>query len=204
MCEEKELDPTLKALEAELAALVPRTDRLDRQRLIFLAGQQSAGAARVHPATAARRWGWPAGFVAMTATAAALAVTLLLQPDPQVVVRYVTVPAKSVAVDPAPPEADGPHPPAEHPLPELEHVERLPDPLPAEPRPGGGILWASLGLWQSLDVAQQRWAGSPSRPRLIRQLLADGPDLSLPAQTTTLRSVQPIAAPTPYREFPLH
>jgi len=38
---EEDLPPELKAIEAELASLTPRTDRLDRERLIFLAGQQS-------------------------------------------------------------------------------------------------------------------------------------------------------------------
>ncbi|GAG50664.1 unnamed protein product, partial [marine sediment metagenome] len=38
---EEDLPPSLKAIEAELAALTPRTDRLDRERVIFLAGQQS-------------------------------------------------------------------------------------------------------------------------------------------------------------------
>ena len=40
MSEEKKQDD-LKSFEAALAGLVPRTDRLDRDRLMFLAGQQS-------------------------------------------------------------------------------------------------------------------------------------------------------------------
>lgn len=83
----------LKALEAVLASLAPRTDRLDRDRLMFLAGQASvhkaatAGRADVLAlAPQAPRWAWPAAFSAMTALAASLFVALLLRPDPQVVV----------------------------------------------------------------------------------------------------------------------
>ena len=39
--EEKQNEIDLIAFEAALASLVPRSDRLDRDRLMFLAGQQS-------------------------------------------------------------------------------------------------------------------------------------------------------------------
>jgi hypothetical protein len=89
-----------------LSSLVPRTDRLDRDRLMFLAGQQSGVVGRVgqaqrrptdlsetadggmpdggsalrltHPTRT--RWAWPAAFAAMTAVAAALAILLAIQP----------------------------------------------------------------------------------------------------------------------------
>jgi hypothetical protein len=97
----------LKAFEAALAALVPRTYRLDRDRLMFLAGQQSrigfqpveqsrVGQAersptnygeKTHGGTALRlshptatAWAWPAAFSAMTAVAAALAIMLAIRP----------------------------------------------------------------------------------------------------------------------------
>src|SRR6187401_3503160 len=66
----------LKSFEAKLAALVPRDDRLDRERLAFLAGQAS-----MNPNT---RWqrhpGWPAAFAAMSALAATLLLMLVTRP----------------------------------------------------------------------------------------------------------------------------
>jgi hypothetical protein len=90
-----ELPPDLKALEAKIAALRPRTDRLDRDRLVFLAGQASTrGVAPISYA----RWGWPVSFSAMTALAASLLLMLITRPEPRVVERVVRVP---VTVEPA-------------------------------------------------------------------------------------------------------
>jgi len=63
----------LKTLESQLSSLKPCDNRLNRERLIFLAGQASAEL----PST---RWGWPASFAAMTALAAMLLVMLLNEP----------------------------------------------------------------------------------------------------------------------------
>lgn len=84
----------LKAIEAELAALAPRDDRLNRERLLFLAGQASVRDAVVHQNASVRRWIWPASFAAMTTVAAALFVMLLAQPEPGVVERIVYVPSQ--------------------------------------------------------------------------------------------------------------
>ncbi len=43
MAKEQDWHDDLKAFEAALAALTPRSDRLDRERLMFMAGQASAG-----------------------------------------------------------------------------------------------------------------------------------------------------------------
>jgi hypothetical protein len=64
------------ALEARLAELRPREDRLDRDRLMFLAGQASVDGGKAQT-SAARRWAWPASFAGMSAVAAALVVMLL-------------------------------------------------------------------------------------------------------------------------------
>jgi len=64
----------LQAIESQLGLLEPRADRLDRERLIFLAGQAS-----VERPT--KRWAWPASLAAMTALAATLLTILLTQPD---------------------------------------------------------------------------------------------------------------------------
>jgi hypothetical protein len=77
----------LTAFEAALAALAPRVEGFDRQRLMFLAGQASV--LRERPAGRARgaRWGWPAAFSAMTATAATLLVMLSIRSEPTVAAR---------------------------------------------------------------------------------------------------------------------
>lgn len=87
---EAELPPGLKAIEAELAALSPRDDRLNRERLIFLAGQASAAGGG-----GPSGWVWPVSLAGMTAVAATLLVMLLVRPEPKVAeqVRIVEVPA---------------------------------------------------------------------------------------------------------------
>jgi len=103
----------MKAFEAALASLVPRTDRLDRDRLMFLSGRASVvgisaetsareGATGVSPvpggaygqdARATRQWAWPGAFAAMTALAATLLVIVVARPGPRVVVQPVPMPA---------------------------------------------------------------------------------------------------------------
>jgi hypothetical protein len=74
----------LKALEARIAQLVPQSGRLDRERLMFLAGQASVVSTDpqvsllgLHLSARA----WPRAFVAMSAVAAALFVMLLTRPS---------------------------------------------------------------------------------------------------------------------------
>lgn len=78
----RELPGELKAFEARLAALSPRDDRLNRERLMFLAGHASAEAAFAGPGlpSRAREMAWPAAFTAMTAIAATLLVMLVARP----------------------------------------------------------------------------------------------------------------------------
>jgi hypothetical protein len=70
-------------LEAALAALDPRPAALDRDRLMFLAGQRSVRR---------RGWGWISLSAALASTATLLAVLLLYHPQP----RIVEVPAPVV------------------------------------------------------------------------------------------------------------
>jgi len=63
----------LQGIELQFSLLVPREDRLDRERLLFLAGQASVELPR-------GRWAWPVSLTAMTALAATLLVILLTQP----------------------------------------------------------------------------------------------------------------------------
>jgi hypothetical protein len=96
-------DEGLAALEAALAGLAPRPPDLDRDRLLFRAGQESA-------ARRGRLWPWASGLLA--AVAAGLGAVLLLRPDPPPVERIVYVPVKEeappvqpVAIHPAAPAA---------------------------------------------------------------------------------------------------
>ncbi len=93
MSREERLDADLKSFEAQLASLNPRTDRLDREQLMFQAGRQSIRTSRVLP------WVWPAACGLSTTAAMVLLVALLMRPEPQVVVKYVEVPAKADTQD---------------------------------------------------------------------------------------------------------
>ncbi|MFH1924800.1 MAG: hypothetical protein ABIP48_33540 [Planctomycetota bacterium] len=105
---EEELAPELKAIEAELAALSPREDRLDRERLVFLAGRASVGGRFAGRGPFVAAWAWPASTAGMTAVAATLLVVLLLRPEPPVVeqIRFVEVPVEMRADDAEHPAGD--------------------------------------------------------------------------------------------------
>lgn len=96
MGENEELSAELKAFEAELAALVPEDERLDRARLIYAAGQASA---RRRMKSVARRL--YAALAAVSTVAVALLAVLLVRPSPPVkIVRqivYVAGPESEVA-----------------------------------------------------------------------------------------------------------
>jgi hypothetical protein len=77
---EETYDAALNALEGALAALHPHPGRLDRDRLLFRAGQASVR----------RGWQWPTATAVLTAVAASLAGLMLLRP-PSVVERVVYV-----------------------------------------------------------------------------------------------------------------
>ncbi len=66
----------LRSLEAQLKMYLPREDRLDRERLIFLAGRASSDGVELPK----MRLAWPVSFAAMTALAATLLVMLLTRP----------------------------------------------------------------------------------------------------------------------------
>ncbi len=80
----RELASELKALEARLAALLPRDDRLDRERLMFLGGRASVEVPFETGERRPRVWlknkAWPAAFAGMTAIAASLLVALFARP----------------------------------------------------------------------------------------------------------------------------
>lgn len=76
-------DAELRRLEAALTALIPRVDGIDRDRLMFHAGQASVPR---------RPWLWPCATAVLAAVSVVLGGVLLLQPGPQIVERVVYVP----------------------------------------------------------------------------------------------------------------
>jgi hypothetical protein len=84
-------DPELKAIESILGELVPRSSRLDRDKLMFQAGAiTSRGAGR-------RAWVWPAMTAVLGAVLCGESFFLAGRPAPQVVERVVFVPAPGSA-----------------------------------------------------------------------------------------------------------
>jgi hypothetical protein len=103
MCEPEDARE-LKSFEARLASLAPRDDRLDRERLMYLAGQASVGPAelrrdggdwRRHPA-------WPAAFGAMSAVAATLMCMLIMRPAEDGVTQNMASATRCVEQPPEP------------------------------------------------------------------------------------------------------
>jgi hypothetical protein len=95
----------LSDLEKLLAALPPRPAALNRDQLLFRAGQASMR----------RSWAWPFAAVVMAMAAGCMATILVLRPLPEPVIRMVQVQvpvsAPLVAKD-AGPQEPGPAPPA--------------------------------------------------------------------------------------------
>jgi len=89
-------DPELTAIEAALGSLSPARSRLDRDRLMFQAGQSSVRS------RAMARWAWPSLAATLAAVALGEAAALAYRPGPRVVERLVVVPAPAPAPAPAP------------------------------------------------------------------------------------------------------
>ncbi len=81
------LDPELNRLEAGLQALTPRAPAINRDRLLFLAGQASASRRAV---------GWRAWAIGSSLAAAGLGLALCFRPSPErvEVVRWLPGPAE--------------------------------------------------------------------------------------------------------------
>jgi hypothetical protein len=101
----------LKPMERALAGFSPAAPQIDRDRLMFLAGQaseqhrvgvvvnpsrplQRAGSSG--PLRHGSRWLWPASTAVLAATSLALAVALFLRPGPQPLVVYRDRPSEAV------------------------------------------------------------------------------------------------------------
>ncbi len=95
----------LGELQQALRSLEPLPGRLDRSRLMYLAGRASAsvspGMSDTSVAGVAPKWNWawPASTAAMTLVAATLAVALAVRPQPQPRIVRKTVYVKQPAAD---------------------------------------------------------------------------------------------------------
>ena len=76
-------DPKLAALEKSLTALVPVPGRIDRDQLLFRAGQASV---RTRP------WLWPTSTALLAVVACVLGTALVMRPAPTTADRVVYVP----------------------------------------------------------------------------------------------------------------
>jgi hypothetical protein len=83
--DDEQLSNDLQQFAADLSRLLPRDDRLDRERLAFLAGRASVAPS---PSKSFKPLGiplesraWPTAFAAMTAIAATLLCILLMRPE---------------------------------------------------------------------------------------------------------------------------
>src|SRR5258708_838932 len=103
--------PELTELEDALRGLAPRPAELDRDAIVFRAGQRAAR----------RSWWWPVALAGSTTTAVVLGVLLALRPAPQVIERIVYVPVEQTA-------------PAPSPIPEPPPTEDLASPFLHTPR----------------------------------------------------------------------
>jgi hypothetical protein len=87
----------LKTLESALGSLPPAALRLDRDRLMYLAGQASGQPQVPAAGGPGRSWFWPTATAAMGAVAAALLLLVLNSPGPQVIERVVYIPSDAVS-----------------------------------------------------------------------------------------------------------
>ncbi|NQT14713.1 MAG: hypothetical protein HQ582_18295 [Planctomycetes bacterium] len=176
----EELPPELKAVEAELADLCPREDRLDRERLAFLAGQAS-----VAGRTGRTAWAWPASLAGMTAVAATLLVILLVRPGPAVVER--------IRIVEAPVEPNGGAAQRD----ELPSAPRLVASRPDEPAASSDTddpSWRSDAAWPRLR------SRASEQEKLDRMLAQDADPRSHPAGASASRPAA-AEAPLPYHEW---
>ena len=192
-----ELPPELKAVEAELTSLRPRDDRLDRERLVFLAGQASMGGRSAGRGAAAVRWAWPGACAGMTAVAAALLVALLVRPEPQVVerIRIVKVPVPAQVDEVPRSDADPrvadvlPHPSR----PSLPPRAESRDSVSRRAGPPAQADWSRFGSWGEYLETIERMLARGKDPWSQPAGVPGGGDLRPEAPTSD--------APPPYREW---
>jgi hypothetical protein len=152
---EERLPDELEELQRALKLLEPLPGRLDRSRLIYLAGRASAGVAPSGTTAARakqkRNWAWPASTAAMTLVAATLAVALAVRPPPRQQIVRETVYVKQPALD-------------------ASDIRRtlVFDPAPQQPasvdEPGGVLTAPFLGMSMQRAVLEQ---GADALPDVV-------------------------------------
>jgi hypothetical protein len=116
MSAERQDEADVKRFEQTLAAFAPAPPQIDRDRLMFLAGQAMASGGR-EPAEALGRkyWLWPASTAALAATSLGLAIALFTRPVPQAPIFVQGTRVQPSLVETAPPpvvsNANAPAPP---------------------------------------------------------------------------------------------
>lgn len=187
MSHEQTDEPLDRESERLLHRFAPLAARLDRDRILYLAGQASVEIpAAVTPAAVAPAaiapaprnriaWFWPASTAAMTCVSAALMLVLLSRPAPveRIVVRdrIVAPPAPSAAVAPiaasVPKKRSDDLSPTENPL--LVAIERI----AKSSSPDSYLRARNLALAQGLDAWEppvQHGGGGPVGPSSYRDL----------------------------------
>lgn len=181
----------LAAFEAALASLAPRADRLNRDRLMFRAGQANVVAPPIAShAAGPPRWAWPTAFAAMTTVAASLLVALVTRPGPQVVQQVL----------PVRPESSQP------PRPEPSIGEAEPAAIAGKERAESPTLWLfgplvaarSDGGRLPRDDAGLLRAGSAWWPEKVRP---DGAEATQTPVGSDAEECSPASPPAPYREL---
>jgi hypothetical protein len=185
---------SLSELEAALRALVPQTPRLNRDRLMFLAGQASVAPRLRQPASPlgaafSRQhagWGWPVALAAMSTVAASLFVALVMRPVSQV----VAPPVQQAAAQPAAPQESATAVAA-------HHVEPGPATTPS------AVARAVSPDWLAWNVFARPGAGVKdelSYPALRQQVLLNGLESWKPLVSESAPARREETWPVPYRE----
>jgi hypothetical protein len=171
-----ELEKGLDAVKNRLASFHPPPLELDRDRVMFLAGQASLAGKASPPARLGAGWLWPGAFAGMTAVAATLLVILLGHSDreitgqPQVGKR----PSDTVSRD-ARSGSGGGEPSLVHPDEERRAVA---EPLPAiERSPAIAGLFGQVG---------SELSGKVRHDQLVRQIAEHGFDTWEPPVATSV------------------
>ncbi len=200
MSEKEETAQDLKAIEAQLASLAPRDDRLDRERLIFMAGRESALAEQARPAARGLIWAWPGSLSAMTAVAATLAVMLMQGGTGSPIAGVEESPPRQDESNPAVPDAPQKKSP---PLRGPDQPSPDPEALPRQSVPPTGLMALIRSSWYPRPAPDSfdpdSFDGELTYPRL-RDVLLAGDMESWPIADSTRRSGAS-DAPIPYREM---